>query len=324
MPKQAKRRFVGLDTEEVSLVDTPANEVEFLVVKNTEDPSMGATAKKEVVPVETETDSGDVTKALAHVNGIVEKIAGIVGTKKEAKPPVGEEPATSDADGDTDDDADGDTDPPTEADPPAADTTKSIKSVLEKCGLDASTMKTVMSKLKKAGFSGGAPPFGKKPKADDDEEDDDDKKKKTKKSADDEPLTMTSLASAVHKAAAFTPARIKALQDAQDILKLVLEAVAPGDSPKSTVAPVQTHGNPSSVTELTAPNKKPTMSGTTKSADGGDELVTTLKSLADAVGGLLTRVEAIEKARPASNSADAQGATDTGTKKSSSIWSGVL
>ena len=73
MPKEAKRRFVGLDTEEVSLVDTPANEVEFLVVKNTEDPSMGATAKveKEVVPVEVDGDE-NVTKALAHVSGIVD------------------------------------------------------------------------------------------------------------------------------------------------------------------------------------------------------------------------------------------------------------
>lgn len=273
---------------------------------------MGATAKKEVVPVEVEDvdlDGGDVTKALSHVNAIVEKIAGIVGTKKESKAPVEGEPKPSDADGDTEKDDDTE---PTETDTAKA----SMKAVLEKCGMDAAMVKTAMSKLKAAGFSGGAPPFGKKPKAEDDNAD------KTSKNADDvsAPLTMATLASAVTKAAAFTPARIKALQDAQDILKLVLEAVAPGTSPDSKVPVVQTHGNPSSVSDLTKPNTKPSVP-TMKS---GDELVTTLKSLADAVGGLLTRVEVIEKTRVASNSADPDGATDTGAKKSRSIWGGVL
>lgn len=285
---------------------------------------MGATAKKEVVSVEAEpVVDGDVTKALAHVNAIVEKIAGIVGTKKEAKPPAGEEP-TEGAAGD-DDAADGDTDDDTEETPAEVDTTKTtIKSVLEKCGMDGAMVKTTMAKLKAAGFTGGAPPFGKKPKGKEDDEEDDDKgkKKKTAKSSDDEPLTMASLASAVHKAAAFTPARIKALQDAQDILKLVLEAVSPGTSPESKVPVVQTHGNQSSVSDLTKPNTKPSVP--TMKSEGGDELVTTLKSLTDAVGGLVTRVEAIEKTRSASNSADPEGATDTGTKKSRSLWGGVL
>lgn len=289
---------------------------------------MGATAKKEIVPVELEaTGDGDVTKALAHVNGIVDKIAGLVGTKKEAKAPVeGEAPATdAAAEGDDDDDdatsaAEGDTDA-------AADTTKSMKSVLEKCGLDPTVMKTVMSKLKAAGFSGGAPPFAKKPKAGEDDAEGDDKKKKTKKAATaddaaDAPLTMASLASAVQKAAAFTPARIKSLQEAHEILKIVLEAVTPGTSPDNKTPAVQTHGNPSSVTELTNPNKKPSVP--TMKSEGGDELVSTLKNLATSVEGLLGRVEAIEKARPASNSVDSDGATDTNAKKSRSLWGGVL
>jgi hypothetical protein len=314
MPKQAKRRFVGLDTEEVSLVDTPANEVEFLVMKNTEDPSMGATAKKEVVPVDAEEAvDGDVTKALSHVNAIVDKIAGlVVGTKKEAKAPVEGEPVTDDTEGD---DADGDTEPTADTETAKA---ASMKSVLEKCGLDAGMVKTTMAKLKAAGFSGGAPPFGKKPGGKAPEKDDSEEEKKTSKS-DDAPLTMATLASAVQKAAAFTPARIKALQDAQDILKLVLEAVAPGTSPDANTPQVQTHSNPSAVAELTKPNTKPSVP-TMKS----EELVDTLKGLATAVNGLVTRVESIEKARPASNSADPEGATDSNARKSRSIWGGVL
>lgn len=302
MPKEAKRRFVGLDTEEVSLVDTPANEVEFLVVKNTEDPSMGATAKveKEVVPVEVDGDE-NVTKALAHVSGIVEKIAGMVETKKESKAPTAPEGGEGDKGGEGDE---SDTEEPIE---------KNLKSVLQACGMDKAMMKTVMQKLKAAGFSGGDMPAGKPPEGG---------AQKTSKATDDDdaPLTMAGLASAVKKAAAFTPARIQALTQAQEILKLVLEAVTPGTSPDSSVPQVQTHSNPSAVAELTKPNTKPNV----PTMKASDELVSTLKGLASAVDGLVTRVEAIEKARPASNSADPEGATDTGTRKSTSIWSGVL
>lgn len=307
MPKEAKRRFVGLNTEEVSLVDTPANEVEFLVVKNTEDPSMGATAKveKEIVPVEVDSDE-NVTKALAHVNGIVEKIAGMVQTKKESKAPV---EGGDDSEG-------GDGEEPAAEEP----VEKSLKSVLQACGMDKAMMKTAMAKLKAAGFGDGAPPFAKKPGGGKPPEDG--AQKTSKSSDDDAPLTLAGLASAVTKAAAFTPARIQALTQAQEILKIMLEAVSPGTSPDSSVPQVQTHGNPSSVAELTKPNTKPSVP-TMKSSDS-DELISTLKSLAGAVDGLVTRVEAIEKARPASNSADPEGATDTNAKKSRSIWGGVL
>jgi hypothetical protein len=295
MPKQAKRRFVGLDTQEVSLVDTPANEVDFLVIKNQEGLSMGATAaKKATEAVELEVAEGgdaNVAKAMAHVNDIVTKITGLV----------------------------------------------SVESVLEEAGLDPKTTKLLVTKLKKAfPFPPKKPGKG---QADDGDEDDG-KKTKTKKAkaaqskADDEldalladePLTMAGLATAVQKAAAFTPQRIKALQSAQEILKLVLEAVGtPGTSPNANTPAVESHGNPSSVDDLTKPSKKPTMTGTLKSADGEEgEVVSLLKSLATAVGGLVTRVEKIEKVRVDSNSAENDGGTETSTKKSGSIWSGVL
>jgi hypothetical protein len=320
MPKSAKRRFVGLDTEEVSLVDTPANEVDFLVIKNQEGLGMGATAKKQPEAVELEvTEGGDanVTKALEHVNGIVTKLAGLVAVKKETKAPAdGDAPADDDADEDAEE-----------------TTTKAVtmESVFEEAGLDAKTTKVLVEKLKKAfPFPPKKPGKGKPDAASADGEDGGDEKKTKKNKADDkltevlaeEPLTMAGLALAVQKAAAFTPQRIKALQSAQDILKLVLESVAPMASPDANVPVVETHGNPSSVTDLTKPNKKPTMTGTTKSVD--DAIVTTLKGLAEAVGGLVERVEKIEKVRGASNSAEPDGATDTVTKKASSIWSGVL
>lgn len=333
MPKNAKRRFVGLDTMEVSLVDSPANEVEFLVVKNTEEPSMSATAAKKQREVEVDDDeSSDVSKALAHVDGIVAKITALV-SKNEKKAPAEGGEGSDDNDSDTDE---------TETDD-AADTekaaAKSLKSVLAKCGMDPTLAKTVYSSLKAAGFDltskGGGFPFPPKPKgkgakpAEDDDEEDDDKSKKTKKNKVEEltdeadaPLTMAMLATAVQKAAAFTPARIKALTDAQEILKLVLEAVTPGTSPDSKVPAVSSHGNQSGVRSLTEPNTKPSVP-TMKSADSDPEVVKLIKSLAGAVDGLVDRVQAIEKARPGSNSVADEGGTDTNVQKAA-MWKGVL
>lgn len=296
---------------------------------------MGATATKERVKVAVEggdddTQSSDVAKALEHVNGIVDKITLLVNKNGgEGKPPVeggddaGDDGGGDDAGGDGGQDVDVDTDT---TDAETAKAAASLKSVLAKCGMDAGMMKKVAASLKAAGFdlsakgAKGMPfPPAKGGKG----------AEKTTKSDDDveidAPLTMATLASAVQKAAAFTPARIKALQDAQDILKLVLEAVSPGTSPSSKVPAVQTHGNPSSVSDLTKPNTKPSVP-TMKSADGEEQgqVVELLKSLSTAVGGLVDRVEAIEKARPGSNSVADQGGTDTNTQKSASMWKGVL
>jgi hypothetical protein len=322
VPKSAKRRFVGLDTEEVSLVDSPANEVEFLVVKNTEDPSMSATAaaKKQRVQVETDDDEATtnddaVAKSLEHVNGIVEKITALVAK--------GEKPAPdpdSGKGGEEEDDDTQDTDTSDEETLKAA--AKSLKSVLAKCGMDAEMSKKVYGSLKAAGFdltAKGGMPFMNKPKGKGGN-DMTDEEKTSKASSGDEPLTMANLALAVQKAAAFTPARIAQLKSAQEILKLVLEAVTPGTSPDSSVPAVQTHGNPSSVADLTKPNTKPSVP-TMKSAD--PEIVTLFKSLSGAVEKLVERVEAIEKARPGSNSLGDQGGTDSAVKKSN-MWSGVL
>ncbi len=103
MPNEAKQRFVDLTVNEISVVDTPANEVEFLVLKRAEDAesqeeeNMGtqntAPADKDtskgsgavVVPVSGEVaEGGDVSKALAQVADIVKSITGALGIKPEA------------------------------------------------------------------------------------------------------------------------------------------------------------------------------------------------------------------------------------------------
>ena len=80
MPAQPKRRFLKLNVGEVSLVDSPANEVEFLVTKNLEEQVMGEqheTAERVVVEQPAGGES-DVATVLKHVNAIVENIATVV------------------------------------------------------------------------------------------------------------------------------------------------------------------------------------------------------------------------------------------------------
>lgn len=283
--------------------------------------SATAAAKKQRVQVEADDDestNSDVAKALEHVNGIVDKITNLFVIKG------GEKPAPADGDeggdgseGAGDDDAD-------ETDTEKA--AKSLKSVLAKCGMDAAMSKQVYGALKAAGFDlsakAGGPPFPPKPKgkgaaaADDGDEEE----KKTSKNAD-EYLTMENLASAVQKAAAFTPARIAQLKSAQEILKLVLEAVTPGTSPDASTPAVGTFPNTSAVADLAKPNTKPSVP-TMKSSDP-DLVVTAIKNLAGVVDGLVDRVTSIEKARPGSNSVTEDGGTDSRVKKSN-LWSGVL
>lgn len=303
MPKKATRRFVGLDTEEVSLVDAPANEVEFLVTKNQEDRMVQAAQTNasgaERVPVEV-GDGEAVAKAMEHVNGIVANIMEMV-TQKSAATESKEEASTE-----------GDETPEEEVDTEKG----SIKSILAAMGMKGDAMKTAMEKLKKAGFDpnmkfpNAKAPVSKAAEGEEEQTEDDDQV-----NLDSVPLTI----GAIQKAAAFTPTRVSQLQSAVETLKLVLEAIGVGQVPKTRTPGVETHGNPSSTRGLAGAEKKPVM----KAADG--DLAAVLKSLGDAVGGLSERLEAIEKTRTASNSVeDDADNTDTDTKTQKSMWSGLL
>ena len=316
MPKKPIRRFLKLDTNEVSLVDVPANEVSFLVTKNQEleNEDMSAQAGNQNTDesrVELQVDGGDsaVEKAIQHMNSIVENIVK-VATEKNQGEKEGSEDSQSVDSGDT------------------QDVSKAtVKTILSALGMKGDDMKKACDKLKAAGFNpdqkfpSAQPPVKKDASGEDsDEGEADTKKSDTDPIVEDQPLTMQGLVDAVSKAAAFTPGRIKQLQDAQDILKLVLEAVAPNATPKTKVPGVESHSNPSAVSDLSQPKKKPVM----KSADGNNELVSTLKSLADGVNNLKERVESIEKTRKASNSVEEDGDTDTNTQKNQGLWNGLL
>lgn len=331
--------------DEVSTVDSPANEREFLILKNMEDSNMGDSATEtQGTPAEAGSDAQRVTldvpaadgeavaKAMEHVSSIVDSIADLA--KSAATAPV----AADDDDGDEPDDSADAGDETEEAGtekgkmPPGAGGGAGkfprglFKQMLQKAGIqDAGALKLLLDGLSKQFESrppaGGQPPLkggmkpgmktGMKPGM------------KTAKAADEPEATPVTL-EMLQKAAVFTPERVAALQSAFETLKMVIEAISPGQSP-ATRTPSTTQFGASGVRELANPIMIPTVKN-----EGGDEpegiiqLAQTLKSIGDTLQILDGRVQAIEKARPPSNSVEGDGGTDSTQQTQKSLWAGVL
>jgi hypothetical protein len=325
-----------LDVDETSLVDSPANESEFLVLKNTEDSEMGAeaaaktesteTTEAERIQVEVPEGGEQVAKALEHVNAIVDNVAKMAagnGNSEENKPDT--DPAPAPEGGDEDGDAEPTDEEVQKANEAAA--RKAAKAAFAKAGLKGEDLdKAVNTLMEKAGFGKlpfpGAKPFGKGGKT-----------KKTEKSATEQhaedwngetSLTMDGLAEAVNKAKAFTPARIAKLAEAMEILKLVIESVQPNMSPKTRPSG-STQFGASGISDLSAGAKKPVVKSEEDAiTEGFKEVAKAIESIGGSVGKLNERIESIEKARAPSNSVEEDGGTDTKTAKSDGLWSGVL
>ncbi len=292
-------------------MDSPANEVEFLVTKNLEENVMGEQQANAAERVEVEQAAGsesDVAGVLKHVSAIVENIAKAVKAEsgQASAPAIAAATETPAAETATEED----------------DVEKSsFAAMMKTAGITMS--KEQMDKLKAAGFDPSQKfPAAKKPL-----------EKETKKAV--EPaateaeavaetvLTIEGLSSLITKAKKFTPGRIEKLKGAVEALKGLLEeidSVPQGTNPGVTPSGSQSFGA-SGVKGLTdganvdtSKAKEPTMADVLKAVNG----------LADVVKGLGTEVESIKKARPASESLEAKGGTDTETKKSKGIWNGLL
>lgn len=285
--KDAQRRFVDLEVDEVSLVGSPANEVPFLVTKSkrkVEDPSMVAKAEKQTEDSQTvqveqssEASAEVVRKCLASVESIVKNVVSI--QKGEAQEPAEE----------------------------ALDITKgvTVAQLLAKSGMDGDTLKSALSALNKAGVditkTLSAPA--------------DTAKAETPKAQSSEEL-MDMFSSVIQKAARLTPARVKQLQDAQELLKLVLEGVSVGESPKTKTPDGQNPG--SGIQTQLAKSAEPS-EVVTKSLEA---VTTGLAQITTVLKGLSDRIETIEKAKPPSSS---DGVTTTDTKKAkTSLFAGVI
>ena len=287
-------------------MDSPANEVEFLVTKNLEEQVMGEQHESaERVVVEQTGGESDVANVMKHVNSIVESIATVVKAQGgQASAPVLVAAAGTVVATETDEE----------------DVEKSLTEALKAMGIEPTAEQ--LAKAKKAGFDPAQKfPTAKKPL---------DKEKATMKSAASEveafaetALTIEGLSSMITKAKKFTPGRIEKLKGAVEALKGLLDeievipqATMPGVSPggSTTFGPSGVKGLTDGENVDTSKNAGPSLTDVLKAVNG----------LAEVVKGLGTEVEAVKKARPASASLEGQGGTETNTKKSSNIWGGIL
>jgi hypothetical protein len=314
LPNQPKQRFLALNVNEISVVDTPANEVEFLVMKRLEESSMETTdatvtetekntPTPELVEVEAATASENdaaVNKALEQVASMVENIAKASGVK------IGGEGET------------GETGDPGEAEPTTTTTKAEGEGETEPAEEDAAKAKKTFDpramfgkQLKAAGVTGDAftkamanfdkafKPF--QPGAS--------TQPPVQKDATGGEETPDAEEQAIQKAKRFTPAREAQFKSALETLTKLL----------SDMQQIPTGGSPSTTTP----------SGTSFGASGVATLTKAIETLTETVtksnedsAKLAERVEAIEKARNPSQSLEADGETDTPTKKS--FWAGVL
>lgn len=303
---------MGLDVGEVSIVDGPANLVPFIVLKALVE--AGSMSKKqsgentEAVEVEQPKNGESeesIEKILGHVDSIVERVVKAV---KPADPkPDAAAPAPNAVTGSDDPDAGVD-------DKTTEDVEKSALTISDAFSKAGMTEEALAKFEKATGMKRTAMLFGKQPKKSDVKKSDEQDGSNGQPEVDGEALTLKVLADTIHKAAAFTPTRISQLNEALETLKLVLQGVAPGQSPATSTPKVTTHPNPNTTATLTR-----------KSENEGEGLTVFTKAvtdLTDVVKSLGNRLDKVEQARPAGNSTGDDAATSTTVKKS--IWNGVL
>lgn len=314
----AARRFLDLDVEEVSLVDTPANEQPFLTAKRkgTEDEmsvanteTQGEASGATVVPVEvTKAESDVVAAAMAQVTALVDGIAKAAGISE----PSAEVVEKSKGQGD-------------------------VRSVFEQqlknAGLASEAITKAMSEFDKACGNMESTTKNKDAAAD-------------QTATAEQPSTHTvddsvlATLDTIQKAKAFTPARLAKLAEALETLqKLMMDVIPVGASPKTSTPGVSQHSNPNTT--------RAALVGTQKSVDGeGDsELHNTLKAilakldgdkapvtkstdaspdLAETLKSIQSRIEKIEQARPASKAEGDDDKTASTQKSNGSFWKNIL
>lgn len=290
MPDKAKRRFHSVDVEEVSLVGSPANETPFYVVKHKEKEQMGASAQEggtQTVSLahNTEAAGAAVTECLKSMESIIGKV--ITLSKGQ--------PVEAEASEESDD---------TEA-------TETEETLLTKAGVSAEVAKSTLALLAKAGIklakSGEAKVTKQEPA--------------TSAATDDQPdPAVEALLSTITKAHRLTPSRIAALSQAADLLKVVLEGVATGQSP-ATKTPKGTVPGSGIQSQLSKSAENPELVAALQELGVG--LQKSLTPLLETIKGLQAKVDAIESAKPASESQDA-GNTDRKVSKGASIFAGVI
>lgn len=315
MSYEAKQRFLDLSVNEISVVDKPAIEVEFLVTKRIEEDQMEdmdqdvtVTAEKnetgaEIVSVDAPASNEDaaVNKALENVAAMVENIAKAVGVNaySSAKDET-QETAKSDEKKVSNEET-------TKAKTKAA-TPATLRALYEKqlkaAGVKGEAFEKAMSEFDEAAKT-------EKETTKNTEEESKVETEKSDKDHDAEAIkSLELLEQAINKAKTFTPGRIAQLKSISEQLQKLLSGVMEvpqGGSPKTSVPGVGMHGNASAVQQLTKSVERLT-EAVTKSVEGQSQLS--------------ERVEAIEKARNPATALENEISETSETKKG--FWTGVL
>lgn len=286
-----KHEYIELTVEELSVVDRPANQKEFAVIKCVEsdtekgvepmaDQTVESTARVEaanveVVPVEVAKNEDDsaMTQALEQLDTITKSVAAL-----------GAQVATEE----------GGEKPEVETTEKAAKETPTtvFQAALKANGVKGEALTTAMKKYEKVCACGAAPVA----KADESEAVTDDDT--------DGNEFMGQLATAVNKAKVLTPKRLAALKALQEQLaKMIgeMEGIPHSKSPKTKVPKNNSFG---------ASGLSPIMKG--------------IEAVTKSIGDLGARIEKIEKTRQGSKTLGETGTATPTQKADGEFWSGAI
>ena len=321
MAGDAKQRFTDLTVGEISVVDTPANEVEFLVMKRHEETNMSDTQTPEATaPAAANPTSAEavpqpadesVSKAIGQLRGLIGDVMKAAGVAPNTEVSVDGEAVTT---------APEDVEKGKGFDPRAM-----FEKQLKANGMSGDKLKAAMEKFDKSfkPFKPGPdtePPLSKtKKNAEGESTEGADVEVATAEEADAVLKSLDALGHAVEKAKRFTPAREEAMKKAlESLTKLLGEMtnVKPGHSPSTS-----TPGN----TSFGASGVRGPLTGVSKALDTMTETFTkALDEVKETQKSLNDRLDTIEKSRtaPQSGGDDTTDGGDSTVKKS--FWNGVL
>jgi hypothetical protein len=293
----AKQRFIDLSVHEVSLVDTPANEVEFLVLKRLESTEETMTTESQEaadkgneggntqpVVVDSQKRAEGASADLNKVVSLIENIAKELGATPEQKADA--EQLAGDAEVE-------------KAMPGAGAKRKAFRADLQKSGVAGDALKSAMAAFDKC-LSMGTEVEQKK--ATEPEKPAAKEEKPVAKSAGEVAESITAEDIAAIKAKTITPARAETLKGIIEQLSKMLPSEAPASSEGSLPMADLTKA----LTEALAPISKTL-----------NEVVETSKKLE-------TRVETVEKARAPSTTLPEGEGTEKVEKAKKSFWSGAI
>ena len=292
---KTKRRFLDLKVNEISLVDLPANQKEFAVVKRLQEEEMPDEIKNQASADDVEKkaeaeETKDENKAVEEAMGkVVSMVEGLV-QKKEAEEKDEEKEEVKE---EVKEEAEEKAEEKTEK---AESKNRSIfKQQLVENGIEGDALESALKKF------------------DDQMNDDNEKVEKREEAVEDkETQILEALESSILKAKRFTPGRMKTLKSVVDTLQSLMKELTPIQMNEEANQPEASFPTGIDTSVSKAIEK---MAGVFE--EKMTEMAETNKSLND-------RVEAIEKVRNPSASIEEEGDTDKEAKVEKSFWGDVL